>query len=180
MFCQECGCENEDNAKFCCQCGALLDDTEDGEQEEENNEAWGIARFAVAAFVVIVIVFIYLCFQSGKQDDRQELYTFYIMDSAGGELMSGGIKRAEVVGTEDGETGETAYGVEIEFTDDAAAVFGYITEQEMGEQISCYLDERMLITATVNGVIENGKIYVPASSKEDAEELAVKLENTAQ
>lgn len=64
MFCPECGRENEDHARFCCQCGTLLDNTEDGVQEEENNTGWEIARFSVVVFLVIVIVFIYLCLKS--------------------------------------------------------------------------------------------------------------------
>lgn len=133
MFCPECGCENEDNAKFCCQCGTALVDEEDAEQQEENDEGRSIVRFSVVIFIVIVAVFVYLCFQSCNRTERQELYTFYITDSAGEELMSGGIENAEVAKTKDTEMGTEIYRVNIELTDDAAEVLGYITERKMGK-----------------------------------------------
>ena len=70
----------------------------------------------------MLIVFIYLFFVS-KQDNREEIYTFYITDQDGDLLMLGGIDRAELEEVTNSETNDIEYNVEVNLTKDATVIF---------------------------------------------------------
>lgn len=67
MFCGKCGVQNEEDAKFCCNCGAPLGTPETPVPEsstastpKQKHRAIGITAVAVAAVAVIILLMVFL------------------------------------------------------------------------------------------------------------------------
>ena len=56
MFCQKCGTENDDNAKFCKGCGATLNSSPKIEKNENKNSSNNKLIIAVAAIICICVI----------------------------------------------------------------------------------------------------------------------------
>ena len=56
MFCQKCGTENDDNAKFCKGCGATLNSSPKIENNENKNSSNNKLIIAVAAIICICVI----------------------------------------------------------------------------------------------------------------------------
>ena len=126
MICKKCGFENDDNATYCSNCGEFWWDFKENEAEDEETKtgikSTTLLKVVGAILLLMLIVFIYLFFVS-KQDNREEIYTFYITDQDGDLLMLGGIDRAELEEVTNSETNDIEYNVEVNLTKDATVIF---------------------------------------------------------
>lgn len=181
MICKKCGFENDDNVTYCSNCGEFLWDFKENEVEDEETKTGikgtTLLKVVGAILFLMLIVFIYLFFVS-KQDNREEIYTFYITDQDGDLLMRGGIDRAELEEATNSETNDIEYNVEVNLTEDATVIFENITDTNLNQILNIYLDDELLFSSTINAVISNGQFYIPVNDAQQGEELVFKLNNT--
>lgn len=73
MFCQECGTKNQDNAKFCFNCGAKLSDSTGSfaEKESENGEEFSIIQ---RRYIEKICKEIFSRYYQGKEIENAEYY----------------------------------------------------------------------------------------------------------
>ena len=181
MICKKCGFENDDNATYCSNCGEFLWDFKENAAEDEETKtgikSTTLLKVVGAILLLMLIVFIYLFFVS-KQDNREEIYTFYITDQDGDLLMQGGIDRAELEEVTNSETNDIEYNVEVNLTKDATVIFENITDTNLNQILNIYLDDELLLSSTINSVISNGQLYIPVYDAQQGDELVFKLNNT--
>lgn len=115
-------------------------------------------------------------FQKTESNESIKENDFFLKDTEGNVLMSGGIRRAEAKNVERSDS-EIAV-VEITFTDDAAKEFAKITEEHVGEQVRIYLNENEIAAPYVQVAITGGMCQILMSSFEEAEKMAEQLNNT--
>lgn len=114
-----------------------------------------------------------LWFQKGNdQKVNEETYELTLRDSDGNILMRNGIKLAEA--QVDDVTGD--YIVYVEFDEVATETFASITEQYMGESVSIYLNDELIMNPIVNAPIMDGKCVISTNGTyEETQVLAEKL-----
>lgn len=182
MICKKCGFENDDNATYCSNCGEFLLDFKENKVEDEETKTGiksaTLLKVVGAILFLMLLVFIHLFFVS-KQDNREEIYTFYITNQDGDLLMQGGIDRAELEENTNRETNDDIkYNVAIYLTEDATVIFENVTVTNLKQILNIYLDDELLISSTINSVISNGQLYIPVNDAQQGDELVFKLNNT--
>lgn len=186
MYCSKCGYENKETDMYCRNCGELLNqsDVDAIEGEADGINGFKVARLLLSIFLLLICAFVFLCLkevvEKKNQINREGIYSFYITDQSGNLLMEGGIETAELEEvTSLNSEEETEYNVKIYLTKEAAVIFANITDLRLGETISIYLDDELLITSQVNSTITDGELYIPVGGDEDAgKRLEFKLQNT--
>lgn len=115
-------------------------------------------------------------FQKTESSESTRENEFYLKDTDGNVIMSGGIGKAEAkkVVQSDGEEPV----VEITFTDEGANKFAKITEEHIGDQVEIYINENKIAAPYVHTAITGGVCQIPMSSNEEAERTAEQLNNT--
>lgn len=115
-------------------------------------------------------------FQKTESSESTRENEFYLKDTDGNVIMSGGIGKAEAkkVVQSDGEEPV----VEITFTDEGANKFAKITEEHIGDQVEIYINENKIAAPYVHTAITGGVCQIPMSSNEEAEKTAEQLNNT--
>lgn len=107
-------------------------------------------------------------FQKTESSESTRKNEFYLKDTDGNVIMSGGIGKAKKVDQSDGEEPV----VEITFTDEGANKFAKITEEHIGDQVEIYINENRIAAPYVHAAIIGGVCQIPMSSNEEAEKIA--------
>lgn len=91
-------------------------------------------------------------------------------------LDGSSIKSASATITQDPTTKKQQYQVSLEFNEEGTGKFAEATEQQVGKQMSIWMDDVMLSAPTVNQVITEGKASITGDfTATEASELANKI-----
>lgn len=93
-------------------------------------------------------------FQKTESNESTKENEFYLKDTEGNVIMSGGIRKAEAKNVEQSD-GEVPV-VEITFTDEGANKFTKITEEHIGDQVKIYINENKIAAPYVHVAITDG------------------------
>ena len=115
-------------------------------------------------------------FQSSESNKSTKENEFFLKDTEGNVLMSGGIREAEARKVQ--QSDEEIAIVEITFTDEAANEFAEITQQHIGEQVEIYLNDNVITAPYIRTVIPDGICQISMDSFEEAEKVAEQLNHT--
>ena len=101
----------------------------------------------------------------------------YFVDSSGAVLLTGADVASAKATTQQTTQGAAAeYVVALEFTSDGAAKFATATQNNIGKQISIYLDQDLLSSPTVNTAITDGRGVIQGSfTAQSARDLATSI-----
>ena len=115
-------------------------------------------------------------FQSSESNESTKENEFFLKDTEGNVLMSGGIREAEARKVQ--QSDEEIAIVEITFTDEATNEFAEITQQHIGEQVEIYLNDNVITAPYIRTVIPDGICQISMDSFEEAEKVAEQLNHT--
>lgn len=128
--------------------------------------------FGLIGISVWLILNIVAC----KGHQGTEVNEFFVKDTEGNIIMSGGISKAEARNVEQSD-GEMSL-VSITFTDEGAKQFTKATEEHVGEQVEIYVNEDKVAAPYIYEAITEGVCQVSVSSYEEAKKIAEQLNNT--